>query len=69
MCWKATVREGLKELHTSEKGGNVKAKYLIALTYPYQGGDARRTAITIMIELRRQLTAEQMGVMCYAIID
>lgn len=69
MCWKATVREGLKELHTLAKGGNVKAKYLIALTYPHQGRDVRRTAITIIIELRRQLTAGQMGVVCYAIID
>ncbi|KAB1222875.1 hypothetical protein CJ030_MR2G013635 [Morella rubra] len=63
------MEDGLREVHTSSKEGNARAKYLIALAYHYQGGDARRTVITIMAELREQLTAEQMGVIHAAIID
>lgn len=69
MCWGAIVEEGLRELRTSARGGNTKAKYLITLAYYHQGGDAKRTVIGIMAELRRQLMAKQMEAMCFAITD
>lgn len=52
MCWRETIEEVSRELHASARGGNTNAKYLIALAYHHQGGDARRTAIAVMTELR-----------------
>lgn len=70
MCWKETVKEGLKELHMSAKRGNTKAKYLITLAYHHQGGDARRTVVTLMTELKKLLTADKMEcVFCYWRLD
>ncbi|KAB1199246.1 Dehydration-responsive element-binding protein 2C [Morella rubra] len=69
MCWKETIEEGLRELHASVKRGNIKAKYLIALTYHHQGRDARRTVIIVMIEQRRQLTIDQMEAIRFTIGD
>ncbi|KAB1226874.1 hypothetical protein CJ030_MR1G002657 [Morella rubra] len=60
MRWTTTVEEGLKEVHASAKGGNPKAKYLLALAYHHQGGNSRQTAVDIISELRQELRAEQM---------
>ncbi|KAB1226286.1 hypothetical protein CJ030_MR1G001722 [Morella rubra] len=69
MCWRATLEGGLKELHASANEGNARAKYLITLAYHHQGGDARRMAVAVMTKLRKQLTAGQMEVVHFTIID
>ncbi|KAB1223679.1 hypothetical protein CJ030_MR2G011689 [Morella rubra] len=69
MRWTTTVEEGLKEVHASAKGGNPKAKYLLALAYHHQGGNSRQTVVDIISELRQELRAEQMEVVRKTILD